>query len=725
MNTLADEFDDAPQGEGAGMPHGNKKAGFVGLMIAKKHLRRGPTHYEPPAKAKKTPARFNVGAITAPSAYIRTAFPRRQAVAQAPAVAPRRRGRPTIPVADRSLNRAFRAGERANLTEAQLADVRAREAQRQRASRQRRALARIQAMPEGEAKQTALHNYHITYGAGATGGMRDDLKQQAHEYIAKEHKKSKASILQAINDWHHQHTGKELTEEEIKELNAEIVRVKKQMKEDAHLLAGSGLVRGGMLSDHQQKQLHALIAHNLKQGHDINSTLVSVIQALNSSGHAPTQEDVAWITKAVNDYFYGVQGLAHLSGGVRPTDKQFLDIVKTSYATAPPKLVSDFELVFASPTVDAWVNEPRKTIVVSVRGTNIKDKQDIYADASLTVNALVKTPRYQTDKKAVQDIMGRYNPQTYEYYLVGHSLGGAIINQLMRDFPQFKYGMEYNPAFQPYDLISQQRGKVFRNYTDKDPLYRLGGRLFADKKVVPSKTTVSNLGAVGDLYEAISGHSLSNFEGAGRLKGGVMTEQEHKGLLEEIKRLLELKAQPEAFQALRDSPQVSKHISKTEFKQTVSSLLALLGMKDDYTANLLLALGPQGEAAEGMMKMGNISGLGRPSHFGELRTLTKHQVPSRNGEAFIKGGRKQTVSMPTTDYLQEHSHLINLLQHPTKKGLKAEAKKQTAEVKSRGLKLYNSKGKAHRGHYHLMSDGSYHTGKTHTARSKQLEAREV
>jgi hypothetical protein len=204
------------------------------------------------------------------------------------------------------------------------------------------------------------------------------------------------------------------------------------------------------------------------------------------------------------------------------------------------------------------------------------------------------------------------------------------MNQLMREFPQFLFGQEYNPAFQPYDLISQQRGKVFRNYTDQDPLYQLGGRLFADKKVVPSRTTVRNMGAVGSLVNAGVGHSLSNFEGAGR-----------------------------------------------------------------------------------------------PSHFGELGTLTKHQVPSSNGEAFIKGGRKQTVSMPTTDYLQEHRSLVNLLERPTKKGLKAEATKQRSEVKSRGLKLFNGKGKPHRGAYHLMSDGTYHTGKTHTARSKVLEAREV
>jgi hypothetical protein len=253
-------------------------------------------------------------------------------------------------------------------------------------------------------------------------------------------------------------------------------------------------------------------------------------------------------------------------------------------------LVSDFELVYATPTVDAWVNEPRKTIVVSVRGTDITDKQDIVADASLVANALTRTPRYQKDKASILQVFGRYDPSQYEYYLVGHSLGGAIMNQLMREFPQFLFGQEYNPAFQPYDLISQQRGKVFRNYTDQDPLYQLGGRLFADKKVVPSRSTVRNMGAVGSLVNAGVGHSLSNFEGAGR-----------------------------------------------------------------------------------------------PSHFGELGTLTKHQVPTTNGEAFIKGG----------------TH------------------------KARGLKLFNSKGKVHRGAYHLMSDGTYHTGKTHTARSKVLEAREV
>ena len=723
MNTLSDEFDTAPQETGAGMPHGNKKAGFVGLMIAKKHLRRRPNsamYNPPPATPKQTPARFNIGAIQNPSAYIRNAFRRRQPAAPAPAnviehiapaPAPRRRGRPTIPVAQRSLNRAFRAGERANLTEAQLAQVREREAQRQRASRQRRALARIQAMPEGEAKQTALHNYQITYGvagAGATGGMRLDEIDELAELMSdlefrrkdgdtlfkaimetlepadKQDRRIRA-ILKIIKQQIDDETRDEV---EVKPLQALIDRLRQlehqrtmphqqvvppvapvappvapppqlapirvgpnpsavaanQRSPQSSPLAylnpsdaggnGRPSVRGGAFTDYQRQEVFRVIRKYINDN-DKKQTKLKVLKELKDLGYRPerfSQEDYDWLTYTINNFDAIDADIQLLSGsgatgGVRPTDKQFLDIVKTSYATAPPKLVSDFELVYATPTVDAWVNEPRKTVVVSVRGTDVKDKQDVYADASLVVNALVKTPRYQTDKASIQQIFSRYDPKQYEYYLVGHSLGGAIINQLMRDFPQFQYGMEYNPAFQPYDLISQQRGKVFRQYTDTDPLYKLGGRLFADKKVVPSRSTVPNMGAVGQLYNAGVGHSLSNFEGAGR-----------------------------------------------------------------------------------------------PSHFGELGTLTKHQVPSRNGEAYIKGG---AVSMPTGEYLQEHRHLVNLLEHPTKKGLKAEAKKQTAEVKSRGLKLFNSKGKVHRGHYHLMSDGTYHTGKTHTARSKVLEAREV
>jgi hypothetical protein len=55
---------------GSGIPRGNKPAGFVGLMIAKKHLGRTPESYDPTAHEKSTPELFDMDLIRQPSKYI-------------------------------------------------------------------------------------------------------------------------------------------------------------------------------------------------------------------------------------------------------------------------------------------------------------------------------------------------------------------------------------------------------------------------------------------------------------------------------------------------------------------------------------------------------------------------------------------------------------------------------------------------------------------------------
>ena len=231
------------------------------------------------------------------------------------------------------------------------------------------------------------------------------------------------------------------------------------------------------------------------------------------------------------------------TGGRKPTPKEDLDLVKTSYMVSPPQDVGAFRLFFNTPTLDGWVDENSKTIVLSVRGTNPTDKQDLYADANIALNRLSKTPRYIQDKNSVAQILQRYDPSKYEIYLVGHSLGGAIANQLKRDFPMLKDAEEYNPAFQPYDLISQQSNSIHRNYVQTDPLYRIGGRFFLNKSVVPPKTapTASNsLGVVGQLYDAYAGHALDNFATG----GAKMISMPKKEYLAEHKHLFDVLAHP-------------------------------------------------------------------------------------------------------------------------------------------------------------------------------------
>ena len=182
-----------------------------------------------------------------------------------------------------------------------------------------------------------------------------------------------------------------------------------------------------------------------------------------------------------------------------PTDKDYLALTKTSYsAVSLGTNVGDYRLEVNTPTVDAWVNG--HNVVITIRGTVVTDFQDLSADAHLLVNRLSKTARYAKDKAVVAKILQRFPPHTYNIYLSGHSLGGAIVNQLKRDFPVIKAGQTFNSAFQPKDLFDQGKG-IKRKYTSTDPLYKTGGHLFDD--VAVHKTT------------ADYGHKLVHFDEGG------------------------------------------------------------------------------------------------------------------------------------------------------------------------------------------------------------------
>lgn len=90
------------------------------------------------------------------------------------------------------------------------------------------------------------------------------------------------------------------------------------------------------------------------------------------------------------------------------------------------------------------MNPPENTFLIAVRGTY--DFRDVRTDAVLPINALRFTRRYRGDVAIIRQITQKYPPTQYEYYLAGHSLGGAIIRQLKRDFPFFMDAVVYNGA---------------------------------------------------------------------------------------------------------------------------------------------------------------------------------------------------------------------------------------------------------------------------------------
>jgi hypothetical protein len=232
--------------------------------------------------------------------------------------------------------------------------------------------------------------------------------------------------------------------------------------------------------------------------------------------------------------------------GVRPSDKDFYAVAKEQYKKKGDENVKNYKLMFDSPTVKAYLDDVADTIILSVRGTT--DFRDVKADASIAVNRLKYSDRYVNDKSIIDQLAQRYPYSKYDYYLVGHSLGGALINQLKRDFPWLKDNVQFNPAFQPYDLISQQSKDSKRFYTPDDPLYNLGGRFFSNKIVVdtqqPTIKMPSNIAS--DAFNYYQGHSLDNFNKLlggnmkiidSMIKGGNMTPKQMKDLLNILAKL--------------------------------------------------------------------------------------------------------------------------------------------------------------------------------------------
>jgi len=185
----------------------------------------------------------------------------------------------------------------------------------------------------------------------------------------------------------------------------------------------------------------------------------------------------------------------HRGSGPMPSERTFFDLVRQSYKQPAIDTLDGFQKVYDIPEVKAYVNNDQKTVLIAYRGTQA-ERGDLAADAMIAVNNLSRSERYSIDYSATQKILESYPSPPYDYYLTGHSLGGAIVTQIKRDFPQLKGAVVFNSANQPYDLVNQQ-SDVKKMYIDLDPLYNLGGQTIVNKEVLPFRTTT--LGKYTDI----------------------------------------------------------------------------------------------------------------------------------------------------------------------------------------------------------------------------------
>ncbi len=150
---------------------------------------------------------------------------------------------------------------------------------------------------------------------------------------------------------------------------------------------------------------------------------------------------------------------------------------------------------------------------ISVRGTNPSKKKDLMSDIKLAIGSSSTDKQF---KKRTNDIKEIYRNNTGDNHLIGHSLGGSVIQHALTKSPsilkQTKSANTYNigmtNAFHKdtYDKLDKKSKKAFNG---KVVHHRTKGDLI-------SKALLNGFGGVIYDYESdsmnpLTNHSLDNF----------------------------------------------------------------------------------------------------------------------------------------------------------------------------------------------------------------------
>lgn len=172
----------------------------------------------------------------------------------------------------------------------------------------------------------------------------------------------------------------------------------------------------------------------------------------------------------------------------------------------PLKNEGVFENILDTVGVDVFLNREQKMVLVAFKGTTPTTLRDLQADAKIALNQLKDSPRYMVDRQNLRAIVKEYPPDRWSYRITGHSLGGAMATQFMRELvenPRYKnlrkntFGLTFNSAVQKHDISDKNEARdleekhMRRVYIDEDFLYNWNkGNRFqnvAELKYVPHR----------------------------------------------------------------------------------------------------------------------------------------------------------------------------------------------------------------------------------------------
>lgn len=193
-------------------------------------------------------------------------------------------------------------------------------------------------------------------------------------------------------------------------------------------------------------------------------------------------------------------------------DKAILKtIADNSYKATTDEMtpVPGFTVKEKTPTLVFYQKDGENIMVIGVRGT--ADFRDFRAWFSTAFSVIPDSQRFKEDLATVTEFQQRFPVSSYTYYATGHSLGGTLIDELIKR-GMVKEARTYNPAIETSDIPNVELSKKNKRiYADGDPLYLLQGRYDNPTEVRPSyKYYPSSVMDYVPGYDKYKQHVLAN-----------------------------------------------------------------------------------------------------------------------------------------------------------------------------------------------------------------------
>ena len=124
---------------------------------------------------------------------------------------------------------------------------------------------------------------------------------------------------------------------------------------------------------------------------------------------------------------------------------------------------------FSNKNLSTYVDKQDNSIVIAIRGTVATDYNDIISDIGIVGGSNeILLQRISDYKKIINKVIEKY--PTYNVVLTGHSLGGYLVEELIKDYDDFQ-GIVFNPATSLSNINTEDPNPNIIGYrTSGDPV---------------------------------------------------------------------------------------------------------------------------------------------------------------------------------------------------------------------------------------------------------------